>query len=133
MWRNREGKLHGRKKRDGFEDGLLIVLSALFVKSDERRCLFCHECLLLASDDVLPMRRSVSIIARTREQNFFDLALCRKQLTSAFVRSTLQSAATNLQREHATRRFSCGFTLSEPVASRHPLGRLDEESGRRTR
>src|SRR6266700_3366944 len=85
MWRNREGKLRGRKQRDGFDDGLLIVLPALFVKSDERRCLFCHECLLLASDDVLPMRRSVSIIARTREQNFFDLALCRKQLTSAFV------------------------------------------------
>src|SRR5579863_4196111 len=117
MWRNREGKLRGRKQRDGFDDGLLIVLPALFVKSDERRCLFCHECLLLASDDVLPMRRSVSIIARTREQNFFDLALCRKQLTGAFVRSTLQTAATNLQCEQITRRFSCGFTRDHPLRS----------------
>src|SRR5581483_10393876 len=53
----------GCKRCDGFDNGLLIVLPACFVECNEGRCLCCHGCLLLVSEDMLLLIGSVSIIA----------------------------------------------------------------------
>src|SRR5437667_11462267 len=72
---NREGKLFRGKRCDGLDNGVLIVLPTWLVKRGQGRDLFCHSCLLLASDHVLPPLGTYVIVAWSRGQNFFYLAL----------------------------------------------------------
>src|SRR5262249_23307297 len=52
MWRDRQGQVFGCKRRDGFDQALLVDPPAL-VERDQGECVFRHGCLLLASHDVL--------------------------------------------------------------------------------